>query len=67
MHANHSGWYAVELPRGCAQPGCRRDVRHEVFNRYNATMGKFCAGHAREKLRESDKAALDNLARGKKP
>lgn len=65
MIGTHSGWYAITLNRKCQQPGCHADARYEVFNRYNATYGKMCATHARNKIEQSDREALARKEKSK--
>ena len=40
--------YSVPLKTTCDQQGCDRLATEEVFNAFNAPLGKFCARHAQQ-------------------
>ena len=43
--------YSVVLPK-LKCPTCKASCTHEVFNRFNASCGRYCAKHARQKVKE---------------
>lgn len=51
--------YAVPCSTACFSTSCPKRAVVEIFNRYNANQGQFCARHGNQKLKELQKAESD--------
>ena len=47
--------YLRDIPKPrCKAPGCDRLACYELVNRFNSTMGAYCARHGEKAKRELD-------------
>ena len=42
--------YTKDLNEPCNDADCSAQATKELFNTFNASMGRFCAKHARQKV-----------------
>lgn len=47
--------YITAIVGKCEASGCMKRATHQVFNRYNATIGKFCKPCAKRALARQTK------------
>ncbi len=52
--------YIKQVVTLCFSEFCNKEARWEVFNRQNASIGKWCKYHAKEIKREQERHELDN-------
>lgn len=52
--AKRSGAYSIRRHTPCQWSGCKRSATWDVFNRFNALLGHYCAKHEKSRLNQSD-------------
>lgn len=47
--------YTRQIEHRCDEAGCSKRATMEVFNNFNASYGRYCGPHARQKVERLDR------------